>query len=371
MLPVNNDTFPVLPSSPDGTDQLSPALIALRTTYIVVASLAIICVNVLTLAVMLRVRGEFPPGSTKLVMCSLALSDLGIGIMTIFYIPLSAMDRWPFNTMWPCTLMRSILGVLCSASILNLVLLSFDRLIAITKPLLYPTLLPQRRMMYMTVFQWVSCTIFGAVAMATVQPDVRYNQAAALCLLENDKDNLSIDVICFCTAFLLPVMIMLGIYIKLIHTSYTQAKKINTVNVPSNPSPEGGKNAVKAGSGKAVKLFCVIVTVYTVSWMPHSSLQIHGDLNPDRIPPWLEFISAWLAINNSLWNFIIYIGMNKTFRKLYFEILKDLIKQCRRCHFWQHKYRNRMNPKIYWWFLVSFQFLKWSGDKRSCWSRKY
>ena len=330
MLPVNNDTFPVLPSSPDSTDRLSPALIALRTTYVAVASLAIICVNVLTLAVMRRVRGEFPPGSTKLVMSSLALSDLGIGIVNIFYIPISAMDRWPFDTLWPCTLMCSIIFLLSTASILNLMLLSFDRLIAITKPLLYPTLLPQRRMLYMIILQWVSSTILVAVVMATEQPEVQYEQDAAMCLWKNDKDNLQFDVTFLCTMVLLPMTIMLGIYVKFIHTSHTQAMKINTVNLPSNPSAEGGKNAGKAGSGKAVKLFCVIVTVYTVSWLPYNSLRIYGDLNPDRIPTWLEFISVCLVMNSSWWNFIIYVGMNKTFRKLYFEIFKDLIKQCRR-----------------------------------------
>ena len=332
MLQVNNDTFPVLPSLLDGTDRLSPALIALRTAYIAITSLAIICVNVMTLTVMLRVRGEFPPGSTKIVMCSLALSDLGLGIMTIFSIPASAMDRWPFGGTWPCTLMCSILALLGGISVLNLMLLSFDRLIAITKPLLYPTLLPERRMMYMTVFQWVSSTVCVAVAMVTIQPEMRYNKAAVMCLMENNKDIiLSIDATYFCIMFLLPVMIMLGIYVKLIHTSHTQAKKINTMNVPSNPSSQGGKNAGKAGCGKAVKLFCVIVTVYTVSWLPFCSLRIYSDLNPDNIPPWLEFIPPWLAINNSWWNFIIYIVMNKTFRKLSFEILRDLIKQCRRC----------------------------------------
>ena len=239
---------------------------------------------------MLRVRGEFPPGSTKIVMCSLALSDLGLGIMTIFSIPASAMDRWLFGGTWPCTLMCSILAILGGISVLNLMLLSFDRLIAITKPLLYPTLLPQRRMMCMTVFQWVSYTVLIAVLMVTVQPEAPYNQAAVMCLMKKDKDMLSLSVMYFCMMFLLPVTIMLGIYVKLIHISHTQAKKINTVNVPSNSSSEG-KNAGKAGCGKAVKLFCVIVTVYTVSWLPFCSLQIYSDLNPDRIPSWLEFIS--------------------------------------------------------------------------------
>ncbi|XP_033645300.1 probable G-protein coupled receptor No9 [Asterias rubens] len=160
--------------------ELSPALVVLRTAFITVTSLTIICLNSMTVAVMLRIRGEFPPDSTKVAMTSLAISDLGVGIMCVFCIPLSTLDRWPFEVMWPCTVMCSVIVLLCGISVFNLLTLSIDRLFAITKPLLYPTLLPQKRTLFFTIFGWVNSTVFVVLVMAAVQPIVEYNRDAVM-----------------------------------------------------------------------------------------------------------------------------------------------------------------------------------------------
>ncbi|XP_071808006.1 histamine H2 receptor-like [Asterias amurensis] len=309
-------------------DQLSPALVVLRTAYITVTSLTIICLNSMTIAVMLRIRGEFPPGSTKVAMTSLAISDLGVGIMSVFCIPLSALDRWPFEVMWPCTVMCSVIVLLSGISVFNLLTLSIDRLVAITKPLLYPTLLPQKRTLFFTIFGWVNSTVLVVLVMAAVQPIVEYNRDAVMCEMKYSKASFYIDVIFLCVIFIFAVVVMLGIYLKLIHISHVQAKKINMLSNAGPRRERGNPGAV--GSGKAVKLLLVIVVMYTIGWLPFCSVRIYGDRNPDGVPGWLEFVSVWLAINNSWCNFVVYIGMNKTFRSMCLETLRELIKHCRR-----------------------------------------
>ncbi|XP_022089773.1 beta-2 adrenergic receptor-like [Acanthaster planci] len=320
MSPLVNET---LPTVVDDIYQLSPALIALRTAYIALTSLVIILANVLTLAVMWRARGDFPPGSTKLVMSSLALSDLTVGAMTTLCVPLSVMDSWPFGDL-ACTLVCSAATLASSISIVNLMSLTLDRLVAVTKPFSYPTLMSRNRVLCLTLFQWIGLTAAVAIVMATVRPTVRYNRAAVMCLMETGEEALPLDVNFLCLTLIFPIATMMGIYAKLIHTSNQQASKINTINTTSRK--EG--NSAKAGSGKAVRLFCVVVVVYTVCFLPFSAARIYADLHPRTpLPPALEFVCAWLIVSNSFWNFIIYILMNGTFRKLAKQILQQLFKR--------------------------------------------
>ncbi|XP_038056098.1 histamine H2 receptor-like [Patiria miniata] len=319
---THNETDTMLPDDDD--DRLSPVVIALRTAYIALNSLAIILANALTLAVMWRARGEFPPGSTKLVMSSLALSDLAVGVLSISCVPLSAMDRWPFGDT-VCTLMCSVLVLFGGISIGNLLSLTLDRFVAITRPFSYPTLMSRNRVLCMTWFQWIILTVLTVIIMVTVRPRVRYNRAAAMCLIQQGQEALALDINYLCLSFILPIAAMLGIYIKLIHTTRQQAKKINTVNTASST---GGSSRAKAGSGKAVRLFCVVVIVYTICYLPFSAVRVYADLHPlARLPPAVDFVCAWLIVSNSFWNFVIYVVMNGTFRQLSKQILLEIFKR--------------------------------------------
>lgn len=183
-------------------------------------------------------------------------------------------------------------------------------------------------MLFITIFSWVNSTVFVVVFMATVQPIVEYNRDSVICELEYNKSNFYTDVVFLCVIFIFAVVVMLGIYLKLLHISHTQARKINLLSNAGARREAGKSGAV--GSGKAVKLLLVVVVVYTIGWLPFCSVRIYGDRNPDGVPGWLEFVSVWLAVNNSLWNFIVYVGMIKTFRNMCFETLRDLLKHCRR-----------------------------------------
>ena len=146
--------------------------------------------------------------------------------------------------------------------------------------------------------------------------------------MQYSEANFYIDVIFVCVIFIFAVVVMLGIYLKLIHISHVQAKKINMLSNAGTRREPGNPGAV--GSGKAAKLLIVIVVLYTIGWLPFCSVKIYADRNPDGVSGWLEFVYVWLAINNSWYNFVVYIGMNKTFRSMCLETLRELIKHCRR-----------------------------------------
>ncbi|GMT05722.1 hypothetical protein PENTCL1PPCAC_27896 [Pristionchus entomophagus] len=76
---------------------------------------------------------------TNILLTSLATADLLVGLIVM---PISLLDllhshRWPFWG-WLCSAWATIDVLLCTASILNLCVISLDRYFAITSPLKYP-----------------------------------------------------------------------------------------------------------------------------------------------------------------------------------------------------------------------------------------
>jgi len=76
---------------------------------------------------------------TNFLLTSLATADLLVGLLIM---PLSLIDllhqhRWPFGRLL-CRIWATMDVLLCTASILNLCIISLDRYMAITSPLKYP-----------------------------------------------------------------------------------------------------------------------------------------------------------------------------------------------------------------------------------------
>ncbi|GMR61621.1 hypothetical protein PMAYCL1PPCAC_31816, partial [Pristionchus mayeri] len=77
---------------------------------------------------------------TNILLTSLATADLLVGLIVM---PISLLDllhehNWPFSGRWLCSAWATLDVLLCTASILNLCVISLDRYFAITSPLKYP-----------------------------------------------------------------------------------------------------------------------------------------------------------------------------------------------------------------------------------------
>lgn len=94
-------------------------------------------------------------GTQNWFIASLAVSDILVGL---FIMPLSLANEllgyWPFGSVL-CDLWLSTDVLLCTASILNLVLISVDRYCSITKAVSYGQFRTRRRAMAMIAVVWV------------------------------------------------------------------------------------------------------------------------------------------------------------------------------------------------------------------------
>lgn len=72
--------------------------------------------------------------TTNLLIINLAVSDI---LFVIFCVPFTATDyvlpEWPFGNLW-CKFVQYMIVVTCHCSVYTLVLMSFDRFLAVVHP---------------------------------------------------------------------------------------------------------------------------------------------------------------------------------------------------------------------------------------------
>ncbi|XP_035000805.1 muscarinic acetylcholine receptor M1 [Hippoglossus stenolepis] len=180
-------------------------------------------------------------------LLSLAFADLTIGTLSMnLYTTYIIMDQWALGPV-VCDLWLAIDYVASNASVMNLLVISFDRYFSVTRPLTYRAKRTTKRAMTMISLAWSVSFILWAPAILfwqyivgerTVQPNECYIQF------------LSEPIITFCTAiaaFYLPVTIMAFLFWKIYQETEKRAKDMQGLKA-SGPSNKQGQ-AQNQGSG--------------------------------------------------------------------------------------------------------------------------
>uniref|UniRef100_A0A4W5QQE4 Muscarinic acetylcholine receptor n=1 Tax=Hucho hucho TaxID=62062 RepID=A0A4W5QQE4_9TELE len=159
-------------------------------------------------------------------LLSLAVADLIIGVISMnLYTTYIIMGQWALGN-WACDLWLAIDYVASNASVMNLLVISFDRYFSITRPLTYRAKRTTRRAGLMIGLAWFVSLVLWAPAILfwqyfvgerTVPPDKCYIQF------------LSEPIITFCTAiaaFYLPVTIMSVLYWRIYRETQNRAREL-------------------------------------------------------------------------------------------------------------------------------------------------
>ncbi|XP_068610439.1 muscarinic acetylcholine receptor M1-like [Brachionichthys hirsutus] len=181
-------------------------------------------------------------------LLSLAFADLIIGTLSMnLYTTYLIMDQWALGPV-VCDLWLAIDYVASNASVMNLLVISFDRYFSVTRPLTYRAKRTTKRAMTMIGLAWSISFILWAPAILfwqyivgerTVQPNECYIQF------------LSEPIITFCTAiaaFYLPVTIMAILFWKIYQMTEKRAKDMQGLkgsgsgNSPNQAQNKGGSS---------------------------------------------------------------------------------------------------------------------------------
>nr|XP_033467951.1 muscarinic acetylcholine receptor M3-like [Epinephelus lanceolatus] len=186
-------------------------------------------------------------------LLSLAFADLTIGTLSMnLYTTYIIMDQWALGPV-VCDLWLAIDYVASNASVMNLLVISFDRYFSVTRPLTYRAKRTTKRAMTMIGLAWSISFILWAPAILfwqyivgerTVQPTECYIQF------------LSEPIITFCTAiaaFYLPVTIMAFLFWKIYQETEKRAKDIQGLK-GSGGGKGGGEAATNSQKDSSAML---------------------------------------------------------------------------------------------------------------------
>ncbi|XP_071801540.1 beta-1 adrenergic receptor-like [Asterias amurensis] len=280
---------------------LSPVLIALRTCFIAIIALLIISGNILSIAVTRRVTNL--ADSTKVLMTSLAVSDLLVGFLSLFYTIASALDKWPFGNMG-CQIF-----VICSTacfimSINSLTFLNIERYIAITRPYKFTLWCTRRRAITIVAMSSILCLSVGPLSMVLLNRSAEYFEGPTICFFSNTSPVFSITNLL--VGDLYPTFLMVFIYYRLIKISRQHEQRLN----------QNGNNEANNNHNKALKTFLVVTLTFFGCYTPFLLVNAAESFTGVPSPNWLQFLTAWLNTSNSMFNVWIYCLFNSSFRQV-------------------------------------------------------
>uniref|UniRef100_A0A914XRC0 G-protein coupled receptors family 1 profile domain-containing protein n=1 Tax=Plectus sambesii TaxID=2011161 RepID=A0A914XRC0_9BILA len=151
----------------------------------------------------------------NLFLISLAVSDLLVSILVMVFAAVNdLLGYWSFGSVY-CKLWMCFDVMCCSASILNLCAIAFDRYWHISKPMVYVRYMNRRRIFYVIVLVWLMSAVIGfsqiiiSKANNATSPTVANDSH---CVLELD---LRYAIISSALSFFVPAAIMVLLYTRL------------------------------------------------------------------------------------------------------------------------------------------------------------
>lgn len=271
---------------------------------------------------------------TNFFIISLAVSDL---LVALGHLPIR-IDQSVHNNNWcfdkapgvvtTCAYWIVMDTVFSSASICNLVIISIDRFLAITKPFEYQSRMTKRVGFSLIAFVWVYALLWGVLSLvdwtstSTNHINVLFNYKT------NERKCVKDDKVYYTTAmavaFFLPLLIVIVTYSCVFRVAFIQAKAVASLD------PNKGKRHILREL-KATKTIAVVIGVFIVCWLPGFILIVLSLWCKSCFEPFVKskdlslsiriiFVFVLPVMNSSL-NPLIYTVFNKEFRLAFSRML--------------------------------------------------
>ncbi|XP_068265450.1 histamine H2 receptor [Nyctibius grandis] len=258
---------------------------------------------------------------TNCIIVSLAITDLLLGVLVL---PFSAFyelaKEWPFGSTL-CNIYSSLDVMLCTASILNLFMISLDRYFAVTTPLRYTQLVTPFRVAVGLVVIW---TVSLMVSFLPIHLGWNTNGTAVQNTVPNCNKECTLEVnpvyglVDALLTFYIPLVVMCITYYRIFKIAREQAKRINHAWCCSSNTPM--PPMVK--EHKATVTLAVVLGAFIVCWFPYFTVFTYrGMWGDSRVKGTPMSIVLWLGYANSALNPILYGTLNRDFRLAYQHLL--------------------------------------------------
>ncbi|XP_037322536.1 adenosine receptor A2b [Pungitius pungitius] len=281
--------------------------------------------------------------ATNYFLVSLAVADILVGCLAIpFAITISIGIHLDF---YGCLFLACFVLVLTQSSIFSLLAIAIDRYLAVKIPLRYKELMTGKTAREIIAILWILSFVIGlipffgwnlkstgcgnsvsgadnATSGAVVEPrgggDLAHS-CKLKCFFESVVDMGYMVYFNFFVCVLLPLLIMLGIYMKIFTVARKQLRQIELKCVGNGDSPHRGLLQKEI---RAAKSLSIIVGLFAVCWLPVHILNcltlFYKELQKDNV---VMYVAIILSHANSAVNPIIYAYRIQDFRNTFRKIL--------------------------------------------------
>ncbi|XP_033215115.1 tachykinin-like peptides receptor 86C [Belonocnema kinseyi] len=258
---------------------------------------------------------------TNYFLVNLSVADLLMSVLNcVFNFIFMLNSDWPFGGVY-CTINNFVANVTVASSVFTLVVTSFDRYMAIMRPLKHHM---SRRRTILALFSiWFASAMLAipCILYSTTKSRRYHNgNTRILCYMQwpdgsypNSKTEYIYNLVFLGLTYLIPMLIMAICY-TLMGRKLWGSKSIGE-------HTQYQKESMKS-KRKVVKMFIIVVTIFAVCWLPYHGFFIfayhHRRFAETSYAQHVFLGFYWLAMSNAMVNPLIYYWMNTRFR-LYFQ----------------------------------------------------
>ncbi|XP_023689545.1 adenosine A2a receptor a [Paramormyrops kingsleyae] len=279
---------------------------------------------------------------TNFFVVSLAAADIAVGVLAVpFAIAISTGFCAHF---YGCLFIACFVLVLTQSSIFSLLAIAIDRYIAIKIPLRYNSLVTSQRAKGIIAICWVLSVVIGLTPMLgwhtknRPQNDTKLTNSTSgpkcpsgtiECLFEKV---VTMDYMVYFNFFgcvLMPLLLMLGIYLRIFMAARRQLKRMELKVVHGERSRSTLQKEVHAA-----KSLAIIVGLFAICWLPLHVINCFTLFCPECARPHasIMYLAIILSHANSVVNPFIYAYRIREFRHTFRRIIRRHVLG-RRDHF--------------------------------------
>uniref|UniRef100_H3CJT5 Trace amine-associated receptor 1 n=1 Tax=Tetraodon nigroviridis TaxID=99883 RepID=H3CJT5_TETNG len=267
-----------------------------------------VCGNLLVTVSIIYFKQLHTP--TNYLLVSLAVSDFLLGFLVMLPDMIQLVETcWYFGDIL-CKVHLSSAVMLCTASIINLSLISIDRYNAVIHPLLYRRKMTGHVVFLLIFFGWsVSGVVgFGMIffRLNILGIEDFYNEGRCV-LFQSGMSSTVSSVL----SFYIPGIIMISVYVKIFFVAKRQFLNIQNTTCMTSARDSNKKQT------KATKTVVVIMGAFLLCWAPFFLCNVINPFISYSTPAPLIQTFGWVGFINSTLNPLIYAFFYTWFRKAF------------------------------------------------------
>ncbi|XP_069486334.1 trace amine-associated receptor 1-like [Ambystoma mexicanum] len=260
--------------------------------------------------------------STHYFVLSLAVADFLVGVTVMPYSMIRTIEGcWHFGNLF-CQFHSSLDVMFCTASILHLSCIAFDRYYAVCNPLLYGYKMSSQRVAALIVTCWIVPVLisFVPIMLGLHMQGIESVLPENICVLLVNR----VYAVCASSvAFYLPMLLMLSAYWKIYKAARKQALQIHAIEkqVSSPGTTQGKRKYSMRRERKAAKTLGVIISIFLAFWTPFFTANVVDPFIGYRTGMVVWEVFIWLGYVNSAINPLLYGFFHRSFRKAFLIII--------------------------------------------------